>query len=113
LRLLTPNWQSRLPGYSCHGSSPDGFRTVQETIEYIQHYAEVSSAPVFEHAEVTSVDYSTGASGACNLPSIPPLAGHLPRSIATFTAMDYRNPERLPSGRGHSMCAAVRQLLAN
>jgi putative flavoprotein involved in K+ transport len=25
LRLLTPNWQSRLPGYCYEGADPDGF----------------------------------------------------------------------------------------
>ena len=28
LRLLTPNWQSRLPGYGYQGEDPDGFRTM-------------------------------------------------------------------------------------
>ena len=31
LRLLTPNWQSRLPGYGYEGNDPDGFRTMPET----------------------------------------------------------------------------------
>jgi putative flavoprotein involved in K+ transport len=35
LRLLTPNWQSRLPGYEYQGDDPDGFRTMPETIEFI------------------------------------------------------------------------------
>src|SRR6185369_5292165 len=26
LRLLTPNWQSRLPGYGYEGDDPDGYR---------------------------------------------------------------------------------------
>jgi len=28
LRLLTPNWQSRLPGFRYEGSDPDGYRTL-------------------------------------------------------------------------------------
>ena len=32
LRLLTPNWQSRLPGFGYEGDDPDGFRTMPETI---------------------------------------------------------------------------------
>ena len=31
LRLLTPNWQSRLPGYRYEGDDPDGYRTMPET----------------------------------------------------------------------------------
>ena len=28
LTLLTPNWQSRLPGFGYEGDDPDGFRTL-------------------------------------------------------------------------------------
>ena len=31
LRLLTPNWQSRLPGYGYEGDDPDGYRTRSTT----------------------------------------------------------------------------------
>ena len=30
LRLLTPNWQSRLPGFRYEGDDPDGFMTMPE-----------------------------------------------------------------------------------
>jgi putative flavoprotein involved in K+ transport len=39
LRLLTPNWQSRLPGHVYEGDEPDGYRTMPETIGYIERYA--------------------------------------------------------------------------
>src|ERR1700760_4496165 len=45
LRLLTPNWQSRLPGYGYHGQDPDGFRTMPETVDFITRYARVIAAP--------------------------------------------------------------------
>ena len=32
LRLLTPNWQSRLPGHRYTGSDPDGYMTMPEVI---------------------------------------------------------------------------------
>ena len=35
LRLLTPNWQSRLPGFGYEGDDPDGYRTVPEGVESI------------------------------------------------------------------------------
>ena len=35
LRLLTPNWQSRLPGYRYEGDDPDGFMTMAEVVEFI------------------------------------------------------------------------------
>ena len=40
LRLLTPNWQSRLPGYGYEGDDPDGFRTMPEIIAFIERYAQ-------------------------------------------------------------------------
>ncbi|MGD2071446.1 MAG: NAD(P)-binding domain-containing protein, partial [Gemmatimonadota bacterium] len=55
LRLLTPNWQSRLPGFAYQGDDPDGFRTMPETIEFIEGYARTISAPVETHTPVTSV----------------------------------------------------------
>src|ERR1700692_2548523 len=55
LRLLTPNWQSRLPGFSYKGDDPDGYRTVAEVIEFITGYADAISAPVLTHTTVTSV----------------------------------------------------------
>ena len=39
LRLLTPNWQSRLPSFSYNGDDPDGYRTLAEVIEFIASYA--------------------------------------------------------------------------
>ena len=39
LTLLTPNWQSRLPGHGYEGDDPDGFRTMPETIAFIERYA--------------------------------------------------------------------------
>src|SRR5262245_18746673 len=55
LTLLTPNWQSRLPGFGYTGSDPDGFRTMPETIEFIARYARAIAAPVRTHTTVTSV----------------------------------------------------------
>ena len=49
LTLLTPNWQSRLPGYGYEGDDPDGYRAMPETIAFIERYAHVISAPVQTH----------------------------------------------------------------
>ncbi len=116
LRLLTPNWQSRLPGYGYQGDDPDGYRTMPETIAFIDDYARVISAPVETHTTVTSVSATdTGyrvatdrgdwqcrtvvlASGACNIARVPALAEAVPAAVATVTAMDYRNPDQLADG---------------
>ena len=46
LRLLTPNWQSRLPNYRYEGDDPDGYQAVPELIEFLDRYARLISAPV-------------------------------------------------------------------
>ncbi len=113
LRLLTPNWQSRLPGYRWQTDDPDGFMTMPEVIEFIAGYASAIDAPVRTHTTVTSVTASAGgyrvvtdggdwecrsvvlASGAHNIPIVPAVAATLPASVATWTAKDYRNPGQL------------------
>jgi putative flavoprotein involved in K+ transport len=116
LRLLTPNWQSRLPGFSYNGDDPDGYRTVVEVVEFIANYAKAISAPVLTHTTVTSVRSTESgylvrtdqgdwlcravvvASGACNVADVPSFAIKVPRSIMQLTAQDYRNPEQLADG---------------
>src|SRR5579872_3710147 len=55
LRLLTPNWQARLPGYRYEGTDPDGFMTMAHVIEFMSRFAAVAAAPVRTHTSVTSV----------------------------------------------------------
>ena len=116
LRLLTPNWQSRLPGYSYEGDDPDGFRTMPETIAFITRYRRVIDAPVETHTKVTSVTRADSgyvvttdrgewrgraivlATGACNIAEIPACAAGVPTSIDTLTPMRYRNPDQLGPG---------------
>ena len=116
LRLLTPNWQSRLPGFGYEGGDPDGFRTMPETIAFLERYANVISAPVQAHTRVTWVrprgnGYGIAttqeewecrtavlATGACNIPQVPAIAEALPRTIATLTPFSYRNPAQLEEG---------------
>jgi putative flavoprotein involved in K+ transport len=114
LRLLTPNWQSRLPGFGYDGDDPDGYRTVPEVIDFIDRYARVIAAPVQTDTSVTSVRriddgylLTTGrgewgcrtvvlATGACNVPDVPAVAAAVPPAIRTLTPMQYRNPGQLP-----------------
>jgi putative flavoprotein involved in K+ transport len=116
LRLLTPNWQSRLPGFGYEGDDPDGFRTTPDTIRFLEHYARVIDAPVCTQTRVTSLratddGYAVAttegewrcrtvvvASGACNIARVPQLAGGVPRRVRTLTAMEYRNPRELDQG---------------
>ncbi len=116
LKLLTPNWQSRLPGYRYSGDDPDGYMDMPELIGFIEKYAEVISAPVRLNTRVTSVtndgsSYQVAttqgtwqceslvvASGACNKAQIPTIAEAAPASIDMITPMEYRNPEQLQQG---------------
>jgi putative flavoprotein involved in K+ transport len=116
LRLLTPNWQSRLPGYPYSGTNPDGFLTMPEIVEHISRYAETTSAPVRTQTTVSSVRrIDTGyqvvtdggeircrtlviASGAANIPRVPALRTAVPEHIECLTPFQYHNPDRLPSG---------------
>ena len=116
LKLLTPNWQSRLPGFAYEGDDPDGFMTVPEVVNFVDHYADVISAPIQTRTTVTSVccsgegyqvDTNRGswkcraivvASGACNVASIPTIAASAPSSIVSVTPLDYRNPDQLNKG---------------
>jgi putative flavoprotein involved in K+ transport len=116
LTLLTPNWQSRLPGHGYEGDDPDGFRTMPETIAFIERYASLVSASVRTHCPVTSVR-SIGdgyqvvtqqgtwhckavvlATGAFNIAQVPKLSAELPSGIAQLNAAQYRNPEGLEAG---------------
>jgi putative flavoprotein involved in K+ transport len=116
LRLLTPNWQSRLPGLGYEGDDPDGFRTMPEVVAFIDRYAQMIAAPVQTHTQVTSVrrtdaGYRIGtdrgdwqaatvviASGACNIACVPKLADVLPSAIRALTPTQYRNPDELEPG---------------
>src|SRR5580765_3467931 len=45
LRLLTPNWQSRLPGVRYDGSDPDGYMTSAEVVDLVARFAAHARAP--------------------------------------------------------------------
>ncbi len=116
LRLLTPNWQSRLPGYQYEGPDPDGYMTIAEVIGFISGFAITCGAPVRTHTTVTSVrpidagyhvattngDFQCRtvvlASGACNRPSVPAVRDAVPSSISCVTPFEYRSPDSLPEG---------------
>jgi putative flavoprotein involved in K+ transport len=116
LRLLTPNWQSRLPGYRYEGTDPDGYMTMPEVVAFVARYAEALAAPVRTHTTVTSVRFDDHgyrvttdrgdfhsetvvlATGACNLPSVPAVRDAVPATVHNFTPFDYRDPRQLPEG---------------
>jgi putative flavoprotein involved in K+ transport len=116
LRLLTPNWQCRLPGASYGGDDPDGYMTMPEVADFLVGYAASVGAPVQTDTTVTSVSHSGGgyristdrgewacstvvlATGAFNVPRVPELAAAIPPEVRSLTPMLYRNPQELAEG---------------
>lgn len=116
LRLLTPNWQTRLPGHRYDGPDPDGYMSMAEIVGFIEDYAKIVRAPVRTGTTVTSVRAADDgyrvvtdqgeiaartvvlAGGACNRPVVPEFAGAVPPEIRQLTPFDYRSPADLPDG---------------
>lgn len=118
LRLLTPNWQSRLPGLCYGGDDPDGYMTMPEVIEFISGYAQLIDAPVLTGAAVASVRRGPGgagyvidtergrfeceaavlATGGFGRPKVPDLGEPLPAGVAALSPFEYRSPEGLAPG---------------
>lgn len=116
LRLLTPNWQSRLPGGAYDGPDRDEFSNKYEFAERLRTYAAQYAMPVETGIEVRKVAVGPAgyrvhtesgaidcrnvvvASGACAKPTVPALAEAIPSSIAQFTTFDYKRPSDLPEG---------------
>ncbi len=117
LRLLTPNWMSRLPGHRYQGDDPDGYMTSAEVVGYLSDYRHSFDPPVQTHTEVdmvTTVDggYLTStdqgeirsqavviATGACSTPRIPAIAADLPGRLHQIAPIHYRNPDQVSTGR--------------
>ncbi|MPZ74115.1 MAG: pyridine nucleotide-disulfide oxidoreductase [Nitriliruptorales bacterium] len=113
LRLLTPNWQSRLPGMGYSGDDPDGYMRMPEVIDFIAGYACAIAAPVQTGTTVTRVTRTaTGyevttdrgiwscatvvvASGGSNVADVPAVAAGVPTSVTMHTPMTYRSPDQL------------------
>jgi putative flavoprotein involved in K+ transport len=116
LRLLTPNWQTRLPGFRYQGSDPDGYMRVGEVVEFLERYARSFAAPVEEGTTVLSVAGVDGgyrvvtdrdawhapsvviATGHCDTPVVPGFASSLADDVVQLTPSRYRHPEQLPPG---------------
>jgi putative flavoprotein involved in K+ transport len=116
LRLLTPNWLNRLPGYNYEGDEPDGYMTMPEIVDYIATYAQTIDAPLKSHTEVTSVDTADDgfdvrttdgewrakavvvASGPYHRPDVPSFAEFVPPTVTCIAAADYRNPDQIDDG---------------
>lgn len=120
LRLLTPNWMTRLPGHRYQGQDPDGFMTRNQVVDLLQGYARSFGAPVLERTAVLSAvppadGWSDGwevetdrgtwlarnlvvATGHCDVPNVPAVAAGLAPDVHQVTTDRYRDPDCLPPG---------------
>jgi len=116
LRLLTPNWQTRLPGFRYRGPDPDGYMQMGEVVDFLERYARSFAAPVEEGTTVLAVEPADGgyrvatdrgdwtapsvvvATGHCDTPVVPAFAGGLPDDVVQVVPTRYRNPGHLPAG---------------
>jgi putative flavoprotein involved in K+ transport len=116
LRLITPNWMTRLPGRPYPGSDPDGFMPAAEVATLLADYARSFAAPVEAGVAVTRIAaggagyrISTGrgdwtartvvlATGCFDRPLVPDMAGALSPRMRQLVPSRYRNPQSLPDG---------------
>jgi putative flavoprotein involved in K+ transport len=116
LRLLTPRWQSRLPGWRYRGPDPDGFMTKSEVVTYLDDYARSFRAPLHTGVAVTRVhgrgdsfEVQTDAggwvssnvviaTGYCARAAVPAFAADLAGDIEQLVPTQYRNPQQLRAG---------------
>jgi putative flavoprotein involved in K+ transport len=116
LRLLTPNWLTRLPGSYYDGPDPDGFMGTAELVRFLERYGLQSQAPIHIETTVLEVAPATNgyrvrtnrgdwaaravvlANGAFSIPNVPPAAKALPGSLTQLTPKGYRSPADLPEG---------------
>ena len=118
MRLLTPNWMTRLPGAAYDGNDPDGFMGVAELVDFLDRYAhhhpgDIRTGVTVERVSATqdgrylvNTDTDTWdadavilASGAYNKPAVPGIADGLKPDISQVTAHEYRRPDQLLDGR--------------
>jgi putative flavoprotein involved in K+ transport len=116
LRLLTPNWMTRLPGFSYDGTDPNGFMMKDELVGYLGRYARSFDAPVWEFSPVKSVSRDASgfvvdagdlllraravvlATGACDQPNRPAWADDIPAGITQVTTDTYNHTGDLAPG---------------
>ena len=116
LRLLSPKWQTRLPGFRYDGCDPDGFMTMPEMISFLERYADSFDAPIQQETTVLSVrrrgdEYRVQtdqgawhapnvviATGHCDTPFVPAMANDLSSALRQIVPSEYRNPDELPDG---------------
>jgi putative flavoprotein involved in K+ transport len=114
LRLLTPNWLSRLPSWHYSGDDPDGYMTATDFAAHLDSYRASFDAPVRGGVEVLALRTATGglevatsegpwscravvvATGPAAVAKVPPSAALVPPHVEQVTSLEYRNPGSVP-----------------
>lgn len=112
-----PAWHDRFPNMDYEVSGPEAFPPKEEVADYMCRYARRFGGDIREGVEVTSVtrlsgrrgfrvettqgpieaDYVVAATGAFQVPLIPPMVAQDPALLQIHSAA-YRNPGQLPEG---------------
>ncbi|MGH8977328.1 MAG: NAD(P)-binding domain-containing protein, partial [Acidimicrobiia bacterium] len=116
LRLLSPNWMTRLPGWQYRGDDPEGFMHRTEVVDYFDRYARSFGAPVQGDTRVERVQRAGDgywvvtdrgswsarnvviATGATDTPRVPDFGCELAPDVEQITPNRYRSPASLRSG---------------
>ena len=113
LRLLTPNWLTRLPGLAYDGEDPDGFMAVAGAGRVPRALRRSRRRAGANETTVTSVSRDPNgylvetddgsweanavvvASGAFNQARVPAVSAALPAALEQVTPLDYKRPDQL------------------
>ena len=122
LHLLTPNWMTRLPGWSYRGPEPEGYMSAPRLVRHLERYAASFGAPVIggttvedlsagngrldglDRRWVIGTDRGTWRARHVIIATGPYSAPHLPSGLARAVAADvlassqYRTPAGLAPG---------------
>ncbi len=116
LRLLSPNWMNVLPGAGPTGEDLDGFATASAFAAHLDRYAASFGAPVESGAPVERLrrrgdrfevatpggTWRAGnvvvATGWCDQPVVPAIAGDLAAGVGQVNPRAYRRPDDLVPG---------------
>src|SRR4051812_25414330 len=116
LHLLTPNWMTRLPGFSYVGPDPDGHLPVRRLVSHPQSHPASFRAPVLTRTVVrqvsadhdgSRVDTDRGtwwtrsvviATGPGEMPPLPGWSRRPDPGTHAVPSSAYRNPDLLPPG---------------
>jgi putative flavoprotein involved in K+ transport len=130
-RLNTPNRFLQLPGHEYAGDDPDAFLTRDETVAYLESYANASNGSVQTGTDVLSLRAGPGSSfeletpaGALTARNVVVATGSFRKptpvaaagAIFQIHARGYRSPEQLPDGgalvvgSGQSGCQIAAEL---